>query len=218
MTISSPKPGGRAGIRQEVILASGLDARPYRLWWPAGTTVYEIDLPQVIEFKTQTVRELAATPTANRRAVGIDLRRDWPAALRLVGFDADQPSAWIAEGLLIGFLPPDAQDRLLDNVTALSTAGSRFAADHMRVGSESQAGQEQALADRWRERGLDVDLTGLTYSGEHADVAEYLAARGWETVGTTLADLFAATGLPRLRRDDPAGLPVSPLYVTATRR
>ena len=102
---------GRAGIRQAVILASGLDARPYRLWWPAGTTVYEIDQPRVIEFKTQTLRGLAATPTADRRAVGIDLRRDWPDALRRLGFDATEPSVWIAEGLFIGFLAPVTQDR-----------------------------------------------------------------------------------------------------------
>ncbi|MGH3636047.1 MAG: class I SAM-dependent methyltransferase, partial [Mycobacterium sp.] len=101
---------GRAGIRQAVILASGLDARPYRLWWAPGTAVYEIDQPQVIESKTHALRALGATPTVNRRAVGIDLRQDWPTALRQVGFDAGQPTAWIAEGLLIGFLPPDAQD------------------------------------------------------------------------------------------------------------
>lgn len=122
---------GIAGIRQVVILASGLDSRPYRLWWPTGTTVYEVDRPHVIEFKTRTLRELGATPTTDRRAVGIDLRRDWPAALRRIGFDADQPSAWIAEGLLIGVLPPDARDRLLDNVTALSPPTSRLAADHV---------------------------------------------------------------------------------------
>ena len=72
----------RTGIRQAVILASGLDARPYRLWWPAGTTVYEIDQPEVLDFKTQTLRGLDAVPTANRRAVGVDLRQDWPEALR----------------------------------------------------------------------------------------------------------------------------------------
>ena len=65
---------GRVGIRQAVILASGLDARPYRLWWPAGTTVFEIDQPQVIDFKTQTLRGLGTAPATNRRAVGVDLR------------------------------------------------------------------------------------------------------------------------------------------------
>src|ERR1700746_2445152 len=113
------------GVRQAVILASGLDARAYRLPWPPGTVVYEIDQPKVIEFKTHTLADLGAAPTADRRAVGIDLRDDWPAALRNSGFDTTQPAAWIAEGLL-GYLPPDAQDRLFDNITALSVSGSRL--------------------------------------------------------------------------------------------
>ena len=107
------------GIRQAVILASGLDARAYRLPWPAGTTVFEIDQARVIEFKSDTLAEIGATPTADRRAVPVDLRHDWPAALRAAGYDPSKPTAWSAEGLL-PFLPPDAQDRLLDNITALS--------------------------------------------------------------------------------------------------
>src|SRR6202012_3220874 len=88
-----------AGVKQAVILASGLDARAYRLPWPDGTTVYEIDQQQVIEFKSRTLAELGAQPTATRRAVAIDLRDDWPAALKAAGFDSEQPSAWSAEGL-----------------------------------------------------------------------------------------------------------------------
>ena len=121
------------GVRQAVILASGLDARAYRLAWPAGTIVYEIDQPRVIEFKTKTLAELGATPTAGRRPVGIDLRQDWPTALRQAGFDTTQPSAWSAEGLL-AFLPPDAQDRLLDNITTLSARDSRFASENTPTG------------------------------------------------------------------------------------
>jgi methyltransferase (TIGR00027 family) len=67
----------RAGIRQVVLLASGMDTRPYRLWWPRGTTVYEIDRPQLLDFKSEVLRGLGATLTANRCAVGIDLRQDW---------------------------------------------------------------------------------------------------------------------------------------------
>lgn len=87
-----------AGITQAVILAAGLDSRAYRLPWPAGTTVYEIDQPQVIEFKSRTLAELGVKPTAFRRAVAIDLRDDWPTALRAAGFDPDKPTAWSAEG------------------------------------------------------------------------------------------------------------------------
>ena len=122
-----------AGVRQAVILASGLDARGYRLAWPSGTKVFEIDQPQVIEFKAATIAGLGAEPTADLRAVPIDLRHDWPKALREAGFDASQPTAWIAEGLL-AFLPPAAQDLLLDNVTALSAPAAawpqRFSSMH----------------------------------------------------------------------------------------
>ncbi|HEX5252590.1 MAG TPA: class I SAM-dependent methyltransferase, partial [Mycobacterium sp.] len=110
---------GAAGIGQVVILASGLDARAYRLPWAPGTTVFEIDQPQVLEFKAATIAGLDAKPTAAVRNVAIDLRHDWPSALRQAGFDIGRPAAWAAEGLL-GFLPGEAQDRLLDNIAALS--------------------------------------------------------------------------------------------------
>jgi methyltransferase (TIGR00027 family) len=96
----------QAGIRQAVILASGLDARAYRLAWPADMTVFEIDQPRVIEFKSTTLAGLRAAPTADLRTVSIDLRLDWPAALRDAGLDSDRPTAWIAEGLF-GYLPPE---------------------------------------------------------------------------------------------------------------
>jgi methyltransferase (TIGR00027 family) len=109
----------RAGVRQSVILASGLDTRAYRLAWPDASVVYEVDQPRVIEFKTSTLAALGAAPAVEHRAVGVDLRDDWPATLRDNGFDPARPTAWSAEGLL-AYLPPDAQDRLFDNITALS--------------------------------------------------------------------------------------------------
>ena len=206
---------GRAGIRQVVILASGLDTRPYRLWWPSGTTVYEIDQPEVIDFKTDVLRGLGAKLNANRCAVGIDLRQDWLAALRRVGFDAAQPTVWIVEQLLVGYLPPDAQNRLLNDVTAVSAAGSRFAADHMPTWTPSQLEAGRAFVDGWRQHGLDVDLASLTYPGEYRYVPEYLRAHGWETVERNVVELFTAMGLARLWRGGPDDLAVIPGYVTA---
>ncbi|MGH3971360.1 MAG: class I SAM-dependent methyltransferase, partial [Mycobacterium sp.] len=105
----------KAGIRQVVILAAGLDSRAYRLQWPAGTTVYEIDQPEVLRYKTTTLESSGAAPTATRRAIAVDLRDDWPAALTAAGFDRGQPTAWLAEGLL-PYLPGDAQNRLFEMV------------------------------------------------------------------------------------------------------
>ena len=185
---------GAAGIRQVVILASGLDARGYRLPWAPGTTLFEIDQPQVIEFKTATIAELGATPTADVRAVPIDLRHDWQSALRQAGFDTERPAAWAAEGLL-GFLPSDAQDRLLDNITALSADGSRLVAEvFLNCAANLQA--LNAATRKWRENGLDVELENLGFPGERNDVATYLADRGWHPVPTALNQMLADNGLP----------------------
>jgi methyltransferase (TIGR00027 family) len=208
------------GIRQAVILASGLDARAYRLPWPTGTTVFEIDQPQVIEFKTATLAELGATPTADRRAVPGDLRDDWPAALRAAGLDPTQPTAWSAEGLM-PFLPPDAQDRLLDNITALSPAGSQLATENLRGASDGvqkMADRMRAVTDQWREYGFDVEMTDLWYAGDRNDVVEYLSTHGWATAATSVPDLAAAYGLslPPAANDDEENLR-SLHYVTAKR-
>jgi methyltransferase (TIGR00027 family) len=192
------------GIRQVVIVAAGLDSRAYRLSWPAGTTVYEIDQPEVIEFKTSTLSKIGATPTTEYRTVGIDLREDWPAALQAAGFDPARPTAWLAEGVLIGFLPPEAEVRLLDNIISLSAPGSRLAADYGSVTDTSTESQQQAqqMTDGWRRHGLDLDIADLSYPGEHTDVAAHLQARGWNVLRFRLAELFTAAGLAELQTPD----------------
>jgi methyltransferase (TIGR00027 family) len=197
-----------AGIRQVVILAAGLDARGYRLPWASGTTVFEIDQPQVIEFKAATIAALGAAPTADIRAVPIDLRHDWPSALQQAGFDTGRPAAWAAEGLL-GFLPADAQDRLLDNITTLSADGSRLVAE---VFLNSVANQQalNSATQKWRENGLDVALDNLGFPGERNDVATYLADRGWHPARTPLNQLLADNALPLQSTDD--GAPFSKNY------
>ncbi|MGV0635102.1 class I SAM-dependent methyltransferase [Mycolicibacillus trivialis] len=186
-----------AGITQAVILAAGLDSRAYRLAWAAGTTVYEIDQPQVIEFKTTTLADLGAKPTAERRTVAVDLRHDWPAALRAAGFDPARPTAWSAEGLL-GYLPPEAQDRLLDNITALSAPGSRLATETADPDPATQERMRQrmaASAEQWRRHGLDLDTAGLIYFGDRNEVAAYLGEHGWRVHGRGLDELLAEHGL-----------------------
>ena len=189
-----------AGVRQAVILASGLDARAYRLPWAQGTTVFEIDQPQVIDFKTATLAALGAEPTAEVRNVPIDLRHDWPSALRQAGFDAGRPAAWAAEGLL-GFLPADAQDRLLDNITTLSADGSLLVAE-IFLGSTVNQQALNAANHTWQEHGLDVVLDNLGYPGERNDVATYLNEHGWQTISTSLDQLLADHGLPPLPTND----------------
>jgi len=202
------------GVRQVVILASGLDSRAYRLDWPSETAVYEIDQPQVIEFKTTTLADLGAEPTATRRTVPIDLRADWPAALRAAGLDVNAPTAWLAEGLLI-YLPSDAQDRLFDNITALSAPGSAIATEYVPGLKDLDAERVREQTAQLRQHGLDIDMPSLVYAGERSHVIDYLRGKSWDVTGTSRTDLFASNGLqlPSPDNDDPLG---EIIYVSGT--
>jgi methyltransferase (TIGR00027 family) len=176
--------------------------------WPAETVVYEVDQPQVVEFKTRTLAALGAVPTAERRVAAVDLREDWPLALRAAGFDPSRPTAWSAEGLL-GYLPPEAQDRLLDTITELSAPGSRVATESEpapRPGDEDAMRERlDRISERWRAHGFDPDMARLRYFGERNQAAAYLSDRGWALNGTSIRDLFAANDFPALPDDEQVG-------------
>lgn len=186
------------GIRQVVILASGLDSRAYRLDWPTGTTVFEIDQPQVLEYKSSTLSAAGATPSADRREVAIDLRDDWPAALRAAGFDPTQRTAWLAEGLLM-YLPAEAQDKLFTLITELSPAGSRVSAETAPTHSDER---RELMRERFKKVaeaiGFEqehVDVGELMYRDEHrADVADWLNEHGWRATSQNSVDEMARLG------------------------
>lgn len=186
-----------AGIRQIVILAAGLDSRAYRLEWPAGTTVFEIDQPKVLEYKAETLAAHGAQPSARRHEVAVDLRQDWPKALREAGFDDSQPTAWLAEGLLM-YLPADAQDRLFELVTELSAPGSRIAAETAGVSAGERREEMRERFERFAaqfnmEQALNIQ--DLIYEDpDRADVAEWLGANGWRAGGVHSLDEMRRLG------------------------
>lgn len=182
-----------AGVRQAVILAAGLDARAYRLAWPDGTVVYEVDQPEVIAFKTRTLPGLGAEPLATHRVVAIDLREDWPKALRDNGFDPTQPTAWIAEGLLI-YLPSDAQDKLFDDITALSAPGSRLATERVHDVATFVAGRPKEISEKMRELGSTIEMEQLVFTGERTNSVTHLRESGWTVTEIGAREAHAANG------------------------
>jgi methyltransferase (TIGR00027 family) len=194
-----------AGIRQAVILASGLDARAYRLDWPKGMTLFEVDQPAVIEFKYTTLAALGAEPRVDVRTVATDLREDWSTALKTAGLDTSKATAWIAEGLF-GYLAPKVQDRLLDAVTALSAPGSRLGTEAVpnTANMDPDAARERMreATAKWREHGFELDFDVIEFEGERHDVCAYLDARGWTSVATSMAELLAGHGLGAIARAD----------------
>jgi methyltransferase (TIGR00027 family) len=190
----------RDGIRQAVILAAGLDSRAWRLAWPAGCVVYEIDQPKVLAFKTSTLESHAVSPGASHISVGIDLRLDWPTALAQAGFDSSVPTAWSAEGLL-PYLTAEAQDLLFDRIQSLSAPGSRVAVEAFTnefFSAESFARREEQTelyrAVATKLGGKDITESGnLLYEEERTEVSDWLQAHGWTvTAATNADDLMAA--------------------------
>lgn len=205
-----------SGVRQAVILASGLDARAYRLDWPDGTTVYELDQPEVIEFKSNTLAALGAQPRADRRTIAIDLRDDWPKALLDNGFDANKPTAWIAEGLLI-YLPPDAQDLLFDRIDELSAPGSRVATEHIPDVTMFSDERSEKIRERMKVYGNGIEMKDLIYHGERNHVIEYLTGHGWDVSAMTMQEGYAANGF-ELPQNETIGFFSEMSYVSAVKR
>lgn len=187
-----------SGVRQIVILASGLDARAWRLPWPDGTVVYELDQPKVLEFKNTTLEQHGARPTSQVVNIAVDLRQDWPTALQEAGFDPTQPTAWSAEGL-VRYLPAQAQDLLFERIHMLSAPGSWLASNVPDKGAI-----DSDLVQRQREemqriravaaRLVDAEIPAvedLWYPEERTALTEWLRDHGWEATAADFPELMA---------------------------
>jgi methyltransferase (TIGR00027 family) len=213
----------QSGVRQVVILAAGLDARTWRLPWPDGTVVYELDQPKVLEFKSNTLREHGAHPTAQLVNVPIDLRQDWPKALQEAGFDASLPCVWSAEGL-VRYLPAQAQDLLFERIHSLSASGSRLASNVPGAGFTDPDLVRREREDIQRMRAaaaklVNVEITDfndLWYTEERRPVDGWLREHGWDVSTATLSESMAHYGrsVPQSAQD---AMPPT-LYVSAQRR
>lgn len=179
-----------AGVRQFVLLAAGLDSRAYRLRWPTGAVLFELDQPRVLHFKHEVLSSVGASPAAERREVAVDLRDNWPQALADSGFDPSRTSAFLAEGLMV-YLPASAQERLYRGVDALSVPGSRVAIEE---GKPMPAAAFEAAKAAERAAGEDGTFFTLTYNERCAPADQWLGQRGWTAVRTPLGDYLRKFG------------------------
>jgi methyltransferase (TIGR00027 family) len=179
-----------AGIRQVVQLAAGLDTRAYRLRWPRSVRMFEVDLPDVLDFKDQVLTAMGAVPACSRRTVPADLREDWPAALRRAGFRDDVPTAWSAEGLLI-YLTPEENDLLLRRITALSAPHSRLGlsvSSHEMLESQARRSTLDALGD------YSARVGTLWRTGFTEQPGSWLSGYGWRSRAYDPAERAQAYG------------------------
>jgi methyltransferase (TIGR00027 family) len=174
-----------AGVRQVVLVAAGLDTRAYRMDWPAGVTLFELDFPQVFAFKEPVIAASGLPTRCERVTVPVDLRADWTAPLAAAGFSATEPAVWLVEGLL-PYLDGDDTTRLLGAIDTLSAQGSRVAFDHI----------EPVAADRPIVRTVsDVvrDLGAELWTTKESP-GSWLAARDWRVRETPMPELAESYG------------------------
>lgn len=177
----------QGGIGQVAILAAGFDSRGFRLDWPHDATLYELDRPRVLEFKSAVLDRIDARPATKRVALGVDLEQDWPATLCEAGFDPDRPTAWLVEGLLM-YLSPAAEFELLAKLVNLSAPRSRIAIEHTDAADlipENPAGSPQ-----------QAQMRDLIRNEDRPDPVDWFADRGWRTEAVTSTDLLTNLGRP----------------------
>jgi len=185
-----------AGCRQVVLLAAGLDTRAFRLDWPAGTRLFEIDLPALLEVKETVLREQGAQPRCDRHVVAADLTGDWLAALTDAGFDPTARTAWLVEGLLV-YLARDDARQVLTTITNASAPGSTLAFERgSGAAAAVTAADTEAVTSLWR-------------GGAGDDVAQWVEGLGWDVTVDNLGEVAAAYGRPTSRPTESAFLRLS---------
>ncbi|MCZ0975539.1 class I SAM-dependent methyltransferase [Streptomyces albulus] len=189
------------GARQVVLLGAGLDTRAYRLDWPPDCVLYEIDRRGVLAFKHEVLDGVSARPRTARVPIPIDLRDDWAGALLDAGFDADAPSAWLAEGLLF-YLPRAVETYLIDTIDGLTTGGSALAYE-VKLEPNLQAYRDSPLYTSTKHQ-IGIDLLDLFDAEPRPDSAGDLAGRGWSTAVHTPFDFTRRHGRGPLPEENDA--------------
>ncbi|WP_137814378.1 SAM-dependent methyltransferase [Gandjariella thermophila] len=198
-----------AGCRQVVLLAAGLDTRAFRLPWPDGTRLFELDLPELLSFKERVIAESEAAPACERAVVRADLRDDWSVPLLDAGFQPNEPTAWLAEGLLM-FLRPEDNDRLLARIGSLSPPGSRLALEHVNRAFH-QSPDMRAVHRRFA-------LIQASWYATVEDPRAWLAGHGWRARVQPGEDLARRLGRPVPRVYDPEHLGSGRIWLVSAQR
>jgi methyltransferase (TIGR00027 family) len=197
------------GYTQVVILAAGMDTRAFRLEWPSGLTLYEVDRSDVFEWKEPILARLKASPRCERRVVGTDLTGDWMAALSSAGFDPSRPAAFLFEGLLMYLRELDVE-RLLTTLSSVAARGSWIAGDVINdhvLTSAFTTGMLKAL-----------EALGCPWQFGMAHPESYLARFGWEATVLMPGDPVTQYGPRWTFPVVPRAVPNMPrmFFVTAT--
>jgi len=151
-------------------MAAGLDTRAYRLIWPVGTTVFELDQPLVLHEKEQILLSAGAKPNCARRSIEVDLTQPWKEELIKSGFNPRQPAVWLLEGFLF-YIPTESIPNLLDEINSLSFSGSWLGFDIIN---------SITLTSPYTHNWIEMQSnSGAPWIGTMDDPVGFLAGRNW---------------------------------------
>lgn len=176
-------------LHQVVLMAAGLDTRAFRLDWPAGTTIFELDQPGVFQEKELILHSAGAKPTCTRRIIESDLTAPWKDILLQAGFDPTRPSAWLLEGFLF-YIPNEISTRILDDVNGLAVPGSWLGFDIIN---------SNTLTSPYTKQWIEMQAkAGAAWIGTMDEPVEFLARRGWQSTLSQAGAVDANHGRWRL--------------------
>lgn len=183
----------QAGARQIVLLGSGLDARAYRMKWPTGMRIFEIDTPDVHAFKDELVARSSLSATAERVTIDSDATGNWRELISAAGFDRSQPAAWLLEGLLF-YLDRATSDAIAADIAASPAPAVWLAGDYVTATPEQRA----QMAARHRQSEEEVQdagegniVDGLvphTAPGPGVAPVQWLSPAQWDVAESAFAE------------------------------
>ncbi|MGB8212195.1 MAG: SAM-dependent methyltransferase [Anaerolineales bacterium] len=157
-------------VRQVVLMAAGLDTRAFRLDWPDGTQIFELDQPGVLQEKEQILHSAGAKPACTRHAIQVDLTGPWKELLFKAGLEPEKPAIWLLEGFLF-YIPNESITRLLNEINSLSAPGSWLGFDIIN---------SITLTSPYTRQWVEMQAqSGAPWIGTLDDPAGSLAALGW---------------------------------------
>jgi methyltransferase (TIGR00027 family) len=160
----------RAGMTQVVIAPAGMDTRAFRLEWPSGVQLFEVDTDDIFAHKDQVLHQRGALPRCQRHAIVTRSHASLKRALRRTAFDATRPTAFLLERLQ--YLRPEGVERLLRELTALASDGSWIGFAHVT--------RETLRADFMQPYLRKLEAAGLAPWRFGIDEPEaWLATYGW---------------------------------------
>ena len=166
---------GTLGIRQIVLPAAGMDARAYRISWPDGTTLYELDHPELLAAKEKILQAQRRAPECRRITIGADLTQDWIHLLVDSGFKSNERSSWLIEGLFY-YLDEPAVNRILMDVSRLAAPSSVLVTDLV---------SRSLLTSPWMQQVLKaMEEQGMGWRFGTDDPVGLFAVHGWDAVIT----------------------------------